>query len=140
VGVDPSRERAERAVEAVWLQGVRFVVIDAPPTRAGRGRGASPPKGRRPASRREQGRCEDVVDRVVAGLRSGALDAEAARELVREAGLDEFVRVAESRDAVVDAFGRFYDVGLEFWSFNADVEDPGPGVVRAMFTDRRRFT
>ena len=36
--MNPSRDQAERSVGDVWFQGVRFVVIDAPLMRAGRGR------------------------------------------------------------------------------------------------------
>jgi len=134
--VEPSQEQAERSAENVWSQSVRFVVIDAPLMRAGRGRRNSPAKGRRLATRRDQYRKEDVVGFVLQGLRSGVLSTATARSLVRDTGLEEFIRIAESRDEVVDAFAEFFSLGLWLWT----LDHAGPGVVRAIFALRKQLT
>jgi hypothetical protein len=52
-------------------------------------------------------RFEELVAAVTDGLRAGPLGPEFARQEVRDAGLEAFVRVAEKREEAVEAFAEF---------------------------------
>ncbi len=56
-----------------------------------------------------------LVATVADGLRTGSLSPEVARQKVREAGFESFVRVAEKRDEAIEAFTDFYAEGYYVW-------------------------
>jgi hypothetical protein len=60
-------------------------------------------------------RFSGLVASVVGGLRTGSLSPEAARQQVREAGLESFVRVAVNREEAVEVFEEFYGEGYSLW-------------------------
>jgi hypothetical protein len=60
-------------------------------------------------------RFSGLVASVVGGLRTGSLSPEAARQKVREAGLESSVRVAVNREEAVEAFEDFYGEGYDLW-------------------------
>lgn len=100
----------------VWREGYRWAIIDASPMRPGRGRRRSHSKGRRLESLRAQERFEGVVAAVVEGLRNGSISPEVARQEVRQAGFESFVRVAEKREEAVEAFADFFGEGYFLWT------------------------
>ena len=131
----PSRTMAEQLADRVWREGCRCAIIDATPMRPGRGRSRSPRKGQRLESDRAMERFYGVVASVADGLRTGSRSPEAARQKVREAGLESFVRVAEKREEAVEAFEDFYGEGYCLW----DVDQP-EGLPQVRFCLRRETT
>jgi hypothetical protein len=76
-----------------------------------------------------------LVASVVGELRTGSLSPEAARQKVREAGLESFVRVAVNREEAVEAFEDFYGEGYYLWY----VDQP-EGLPQVRFCLRRELT
>src|SRR6516225_8584088 len=111
----PSRCMAEQLADIVWREGCHCAIIEASPMRPGRGRRRSPRKGQRLESDRAMERFYGLVASVLGGLRTGSLSPEAARQKVREAGLESFVRVAVNREEAVEAFEDFYGEGYSLW-------------------------
>ena len=106
---------AEQLADIVWREGCHCAIIEASPMRPGRGRRRSPRKGQRLESDRAMERFYGLVASVEAGLRTGSLSPEAARQKVREAGLESFVRVAVNREEAVEAFEDFYGEEYYLW-------------------------
>jgi hypothetical protein len=76
-----------------------------------------------------------LVASVVGGLRTSSLSPEAARQKIREAGLESFVRVAVNREEAVEAFEDFYWGGYYLWY----VDQP-EGLPQVRFCLRRELT
>jgi hypothetical protein len=111
----PSRFMAEQLADTVWCEGCRCAIIEASPMRPGRGRRRSRRKGQRLESDRTMDRYDGLVSSIVGGLRTGSLSPDAARQKVREARLESFVRVAANREEAVEAFEDFYGEGYYLW-------------------------
>jgi hypothetical protein len=138
--MDPARAMAEQSVGALWREGHRCGLIDATPMRPGRGRRASHPKRRRREGRGGWERFEEAVRSIEGGLRSGALSPGAARQRAHEAGLGEFIRVAESREEAVEAFAHFYGLGYYLWDAGGEPDDSGADLLRVSFATRKELT
>lgn len=130
--MEPSQAMAERLVGALSREDTRAALMDAPPMRPGRGRKASSPSGRRLASWRTQREVEHRILSLPDGLRSGSFSLEDARQEIREAGLEAFVRLAQTRDEAACAFADFYRQGLHF----LDVSE-AEGLLRVRFCTRK---
>jgi hypothetical protein len=89
---------ADQLAGRIWREGCRCAIIDASPMRPGRRRKRSHDKGRRLDSDRAMEQYYGLVASVADGLQTGSLSPEAARQKVREAGLESFVRVVEKRE------------------------------------------
>src|SRR5437016_5835991 len=96
--LDAAHAMAEQSIAAIRREGCRCALVDASPLRPGRRRsaGQSNRKGRRRESGRGEERFIALRSEIAGGLRSGSLSPEGARSLIREAGFDEFLRVATS--------------------------------------------
>jgi hypothetical protein len=102
--MDPAHAKSEKSVTAIWREDYRYCLIDTTPMRPGRGRCASHPEGRRREGRGGQERFKEAIHLVTRGLRSGELSPAAARRRIHEAGLEECIRIAETREQVVAPF------------------------------------
>ena len=136
--MDPAHAMAMQSVEALWRGGHRCALIDATPMRPGRGRRAGPPKGRRREGPGGRERFDETIRSVEDGLRSGSLSPAAARRAIREAGLEESIRVAESPEEAVEACAAFYGSGYHLWLVGDETE--GDGLLRASFATRKELT
>ncbi len=126
---------AERLAATVWRGGHRCALIDATPMRPGHGRRSNPTKGRRLESRRALHLFECHVQAIAYGLESDSLSPEAARQEIREAGLESFVRIAETREEAVEALAVFYGEGY----YLADVEE-AEDLLHIRFCTRKQLT
>ena len=138
--MDPAYARAERSVRDLWRETCRCGLIDATPMRPGRGRRSSPPKGRRREGRSGLMRYEEEVFSILAGLRTGSLCPEAARRRVREAGMEEFIRVTLTREETVSIFAYFFGLGYYLWNPVEEPDDFGASILRASFVPRNELT
>jgi hypothetical protein len=138
--MDPAHVLAERSVEAIWRDNYRLGLIDATPKRPGRGRQAGHPKGRRREGRSGLGRFEEAIRSIEGGLRSGQLSPGAARSRVREAGLEEFIRVTETREEAVETVAHLYGLGYYLWGVGDELGGSGAGLFRASFVTRKELT
>jgi hypothetical protein len=121
--------------DGFWRKGCRCALVDATPMRPGRGRKSSHNQGRRIESPTALLEFEEKVAAIVGGIRSGELGPSDARQRIRETGVDEFVRIAESCGELDDAVATFNNLGYHLW----DVEDLD-GVLRVRFTSRKQLT
>ncbi len=138
--MDSAHAMAERSVGAIWREDYRCGLIDATPMRPGRGSRAGHPKGRRREDRSGLERFEEAIRSVEGGLRSGSLSPEAARRLIHEAGLAEFIRVTETREGAVEAFAHFYGLGYYLWGVEEGSDGFGADLLRASFATRKEMT
>jgi hypothetical protein len=123
-------EIAQQEIEKFWGANCRFGMVTTHPLRPGRGRTAqaSNRKGWRLEMRsQEVERFRQVVHETEQGLTSGALNPEQARQVITAAGYAEFVRVAASKEEMVQAFAQAMRDGNYNW---IDYETPDAGAGR----------
>ena len=133
--MDPAHAIAERSVDAMWHGNPRAALVDATPMRSGRGHKGRAKGCRRRESRKAIDEFERRVSAVVGGLRSGSLGSEAARREIREAGLEQFVLVTETREEFAEALATFHEAGYFMW----DVQE-SDGLLRVRFVTRQELT
>jgi hypothetical protein len=138
--MDSARAKAEQSVDAILGDSLGCIVISASPMRPGRGRRDSHWKSRRRETLKGQERFEETVASVTTGVCSGSLSPEQARNLIHETGLDEYIRIAESREQVVKAFADSYGLGYYLWAVNEEPIGGQAKLLRVDFATRKEMT
>jgi hypothetical protein len=138
--MDSAHAISEQILGDIWQDTYRCGLTDAFPMRPGRGRKASHPKGRRREGRRGEERFEAIIHSVESGLRSGLLSSEEARRQVRDADMETFIRVTETREEVVEALAYFFSLGYHLWEIDEEPDDSRADLFRARFATRQQLT
>ena len=138
--MDPLHAKSEKSVRAIWREHYRFALIDATPMRPGRGRRPVIPKaGAARAAAVRNGSTRRFVWLRADSDQGSSPQRRLARQ-IHESGLEEFIRIAETRAQVVDAFALLYGLGYYLWRVEEEPENSGADLLRASFATRKELT
>jgi len=121
--VDALRPSAEHAVAKLWRAHHRFAVLNTAPRRLNKKGRVVPGAGFETNESRLR-KFYDLRGKVCAGLSSGALSGDAARELIARSEFADAVRVGTTPDEAVQCLSEFFVAGDNAW----DDGEGGSGV------------
>lgn len=111
---DALRPSAERTLSKLWRDHHRLAVLNTAPRRLNKKGRVAPGAGLETNESRLR-KFDDLRGRVCAGLSSGALSADAARQRVARSEFAGVIRVATTRDEAVQHLAELFVVGDNAW-------------------------